>query len=142
MPRKTSWRDIEPYSRWAEPLAKELERLIQERRPGADEEAVRETAGWLALICVLSAKYGAGDALAGYILGRIGRKIRVEQVMKILEKMGIEGIPEHRIALWAFCSDVMRSVDWRDEKVNRMMRELYDYAVSGGRWSPKWHHGG
>ena len=117
-------------------VARILEKCLEGRAPQAPEGKRRRFARGLATMLVLSAEWGAGDALAGYYLRQYDAKV-VENVHKSLEALGVKHLPRpraHRVEMYFW--DLMRQADFGDEEVNSMLRELDRLGVSGGRYRP------
>lgn len=127
----------EPYGKWAAKLEENLLKLIEKRDPTLPEDKRKKLATALAAACILSAEYGAGDALAGYMLSRIGNdSATAHRIVEVLGKLGVKNLPKPRLTVAFTCLSIMREADFGDEELNKMMRELYRFALTGGRYTP------
>ena len=98
-----------------------------------------KTANALAKLFVLSAHWGAGDALAGMWIKQMDVKYPdlKKRILKRFKEFGIEVYDKwERLPLWMMLLEVAERVDFKDEEINKAMRELNKYAVSGGRYIP------
>lgn len=132
---------MEIYEPLINPLQRELMRWMRERKPDIADEACENFSKALATFLVLGAEYGAGDALAGYLLLRFANKEFVEKLMEGLKRLGleVEGIIKARGGHGAFVTaSQLMDWDWGDEKINSMLRDLRRMAASGGAYPIKW----
>lgn len=121
-----------------------LPRVTEERR-----ELAREFAKYMATWLWLSAEYGAGDALAGYIImmkcARTDVAKEIEGVRKILRKLGVKKLPDIKVTeyvtFWIFWDKVAKEADFGDWTINNALRELHEMAASGGRYRSSWLKG-
>jgi len=97
----------------------------------------KREAALLSFIFILSSWYGAGDAMAGWILTKIKQDL-INEFFRILEKRGIWRRPKHVSphSLWIHALDIAEKADFKDKKINKALRELVDHSRTGGRYTP------
>jgi len=94
----------------------------------------------LAKLFVLSAHWGAGDALAGMWIKQFDVKYPdlKKRILKRFKEFGIEMFDKwERLPLWMMLLEIAEKADFKDEEINKAMRELNKYAASGGRYIPE-----
>lgn len=133
------------YGKFVKPLQKEIVKWMQSRVAelgvDASEEMLKEDAYKIAVMLVLSASWGAGDALAGYILRKVGEgrdKEICEKWKESFEKIGVKNMPKPTSTLYLFFWKVCEEADFGNERVNKMLRDLDKHARSGGGYIPSW----
>jgi len=121
-----------------ENLVKRVEAFLGTRLP-----CLGDYARPIATILVLCFEWGAGDALAGYMLSRIVASSRgdiAERIVGILEQRCNAKIavrpPAHashsHTSLCLYLEDVFKHSDFGDQLVNRFFELWHRYATSGG----------
>lgn len=129
----------EPYGRMARRLEEKFLRLIGERDPSLPPDRRGRLASALAAACVLSSMYLAGDALAGWLLQRLGNDpATAKRIIEVLGRLGARGLPEPRLSVSHTCLEIMREAVLGYEELDNMLRDLYKTAMSGGRHIPSW----
>ena len=122
------------YEDEIEALSEILYGYVSRRKPDAPEDARKGAARFVAAVLVLAASWGAGDALAGHLLRKAGRRA-AERLHAILSALGVRGLPKPGEPD-VYCWKVMESADFGDEEVNEAVRELRRMGLSGGSYRP------
>jgi len=124
-----------PYAEMVESLKEIILKWLDRVASDRPKEKRERFAEGFATLLILSAEWGAGDALAGWLL----RHARVDKkkLYEVLKSLGVKNLPEPRGVLYMWLWDVMEKADFGDEELNEALRELNGLSRSGGRYIPK-----
>lgn len=127
-----------PYMDRIERITPVFMRVVRERLPRLDQGRAEKLAKSLAMVCLLSAEYGAGDALAGYLLQQLFPARKTLDVLpRVLENLGGHNLPKRPTSVWLYCTRVMAEASFGDEELDNLLRGLNRMALSGGRYEPE-----
>ena len=121
--------------KWIGKLSVKLEKWLRKK---LGERKARRYSEGIAAILILAADYGAGNAVAGMMLRKLGRG--VDKVVEMLNGIGC-GIaiprtlpPQQRAVL--LLHEIASCID--DDDARSAVEGLEEYSLSGGRRAPSW----
>ena len=125
------------YEEKIKPVCEVVRRWLERAIPDRPENVRNEFAKFLATLLVLGAEYGAGDALAGYLLNNTSKDLigKIHRVLRDVLKVG--NLPSSSWMSKAGYAMSLLRAEWPDPEVAEAVKELERMSLSGGSYVPK-----